>query len=137
MPPEGATLTCENIQNRIPCPFIIFADFESILTPINEPAGEHTVKIQEHHPCSVGVKVLSCNPSFSLPYASFFWENAVKEFLDYLEELELKLLYEIDHPKPLEWSDDLQKNMKTRRLAIFAKNHLIQTNMTKSGTIAT
>ena len=70
MPPEGSTLTFENIQNRIPCPCMIFADFESILTPINKAAGEHTVKIKEHHHCSVGVRVLSCKPSFTLPYAS-------------------------------------------------------------------
>ena len=67
MPPEGATVKFENIQNLLATPLILYADFESILSPISDPAGPQTVRMEEHQPCSVGLKVISINREFHLP----------------------------------------------------------------------
>ena len=65
-----------NIQKQLPAPFVVYADFESIIKPVNEDAdvtqGVDTESsshiFQEHIPCSLVYKIVSSvNPDFSRP----------------------------------------------------------------------
>lgn len=112
MPPEGSIVTFENHKHRIPVPFVIYADFESILVPCNQKRGEKTTLTHEHVPCSVGVHVVCSNPAIRFPYQCFFGPNATVQFLDYLIELEEKLLKIIWNPIPLVWNPELEARFR-------------------------
>ena len=75
------------IQNQLPAPFVVYADFESILKPVNERVDEtqsvstgkasSTSVYQEHVPCSFAYKVVSSvDPEFSRPLVMYRGEDA-------------------------------------------------------------
>ena len=123
MPAKGSVVHFENIQNMLSVPYVIYADFESILAPCEKSKGAHTRLIQKHLPRSVGVKIASLNPEEIFPYQTFFGPNAVKDFLDYLQNIELTLLYKLDHPKPLVWNPELQQQFENETLCYLCKKN--------------
>ena len=52
LPPEGSTMKFKKLEAATEVPFVIFADFESILKPVSINIGEKTRQIQHHIPCS-------------------------------------------------------------------------------------
>ena len=54
MPPEGSHIGFKNHQNQIPVPYVIYADFESIIKPKTEKAGDKSEINSEHEACGFG-----------------------------------------------------------------------------------
>ena len=52
LPPADSTMEFRKIGAATEVPFVIFADFESILKPVSFFIGEKTRQIQQHIPCS-------------------------------------------------------------------------------------
>lgn len=84
-----------NFEKQLPVPFVIYADFESLLKPIqhNEPCNSEsfTVKTFEHEPYSFGIYV-KCNfdNSFS-NYYSYRGYNAAEKFTEKLDGIVLDI----------------------------------------------
>uniref|UniRef100_A0A6P7G7M8 Uncharacterized protein LOC114336797 isoform X1 n=1 Tax=Diabrotica virgifera virgifera TaxID=50390 RepID=A0A6P7G7M8_DIAVI len=84
-------LKFENIQNQLSAPFVVYADFESLLKPIhhNEPltTKSFTVQICEHEPHSFAL-YFKCtfNEKYS-KYFSYRGTNVSKVFIQKLEEM--------------------------------------------------
>jgi hypothetical protein len=61
LPKEGTKIKFNNYKHQVPAPFLIYADFESILVPdkerkMDEPSNEsHTTRYQTHQACSYGI----------------------------------------------------------------------------------
>ena len=102
-----------NIQKQLPAPFVVYADFESILIPANEDvdatqgvetgveSSSHT--FQEHIPCSFAYKIVSSvDPDFSRPLVMYRGQDAADMFVRKLQ-LEAKQLFDeyIATPKPM------------------------------------
>jgi hypothetical protein len=67
LPEAGTKLQFQNNRNETMIPFIIYADFESVLEPTNEHKS-NTTCYQIHKPCSYAYKlVCSKNPKLSKP----------------------------------------------------------------------
>ena len=73
--PKDPRCRFTNIQKQLPAPFVEYADFESILEPVNEDvdvtqgvvtvAKSSTTVYQEHVPCSFAYKIVSSvDPDF-------------------------------------------------------------------------
>ena len=58
MPPEGSRIRFKNHQNQMPVPYVIYADFESIIEPITEKAGDKSEINSEHEACEFGYQVV-------------------------------------------------------------------------------
>ena len=59
MPMEGRShITFKNLQNEIPAPNVIYADFESIIKPTTAKAGEKSEITSEHEGCGFGYQVV-------------------------------------------------------------------------------
>jgi hypothetical protein len=62
LPKEGTKIKFKNHRNSMPVPFVIYADFESILVPEEKKDMEkdedqsHTNRYQTHQACSFGLK---------------------------------------------------------------------------------
>ena len=56
LPKEGGkkepTMKFQNQQRSTTVPFVIFADFDSVLKPVSNEVGNKTTQIQQHIPCS-------------------------------------------------------------------------------------
>ena len=57
MPPEGRYIRFKNYQNQMPVPYVIYADFESIIKPKTEKAGDKSEINSEHEACGFGYQV--------------------------------------------------------------------------------
>ena len=100
-----------NIQKQLTAHFIVYADFESILNPVEkdvdttqgvEVGGESSSRVfQEHVPCSFAYQVVSCvDPNFSRPM--YRGGNAAEKFVRDLHQ-EAKQLFDeyIATPNPM------------------------------------
>ena len=88
LPKEGTKIKFKNHRNSISVPFVIYADFESILVPENkkdeEPDGDesHTNRYQTHQACSFGLKtVCHYDDKYSGEYKSYVDKDAANVFL--------------------------------------------------------
>ena len=62
MAPEGRNhITFKNHQNQVPVPYVIYADFESIIKPKTEKAGDNSELTSEHESCGFGYQVVKCD----------------------------------------------------------------------------
>ena len=95
MPTEGKNhIIFKNHENRMPVPFVIYADFESIIKPKTENAGDKSEITSEHEACGFGYQVVRFDGAAKAP-VTYRWENAV-------EVCEVSGINNIfAHPKPL------------------------------------
>ena len=85
MPPEDRNhITFKNHQNQVPVPYVIYADFESIIKPKTEKAGDKSELTSEHEECGFGYQVVGCDGKANAPVI-YRGENAVEVFLKHLE----------------------------------------------------
>ena len=75
MPKKSEYIKFKNYERQIKSPFIIYADFESILVPENNgkknPNKTYTNKYEKHIACSYGYKLVCVNDKFSKPLKSY------------------------------------------------------------------
>ena len=111
--PEDPRCRFTNIQKQLPASFVVYADFESILKPVDEGVvttqgvevgGESSSYVfQEHVPCSFAYKaVSSVDQNFSRPLVMYRADDAAEKFVRDLQQ-EAKQLFDeyIKTPKPL------------------------------------
>ena len=107
-----------NIQKQLSAPFVVYADFESILKPVNEGVdvtqgvstgtASSTTVYQEHVPCSFAYKVVSSVvPDFSRPLVMYRGEDAADKFVRDLQKEAKQLCDEyIAKPKTMAFSTE-------------------------------
>ena len=111
--PDDPGCRFTDTQKQLPAPFVVYADFESILKPVDkdvdttqgvEVGGESSSHVsQEHIPCTFAYKVVSSvDPNFSRPLVMCSGENAAEKFVCDLQQ-EAKQLFDeyIATPKPM------------------------------------
>ena len=85
MSKKGEFVKFKNFERKINSPFMIYADFESILVREdngNQNPNEYfTNKYQKHVACSYGYKLVCVDNKFSKPFKSYLDEDAVYNFL--------------------------------------------------------
>ena len=91
MPKKGEYFKFENFERKTESPFMIYADFGSILAP--EDNGKQnsnescTNKYQNHVVCSYGYKLVPVDDKFSKPFKSYLrCEDAVYNFISSMIE---------------------------------------------------
>ncbi|KAK3731226.1 hypothetical protein QZH41_004694 [Actinostola sp. cb2023] len=90
-----ATLAFKEVQKQLKVPFIIYADFESILvecdsTPLKDHASG-TQKTQHHQPCGFGYTVVSTVDQYNQAPVVYRGEDCVDQFLESLLEEEKRI----------------------------------------------
>ena len=102
-----------NTQKQLPEPFVVYADFESILKPengeldvtqgVDTGTESSTTVFQEHIPCSFAYEIVSSvDPDFSGPLAMYRGEDAAEMFVRKLQQEAKQLCDEyISTPKPM------------------------------------
>ena len=89
MPKEGSCIKFSHLSNTLDVPFVIYADFESILIPLEIDANlrENTTKTHKHIACSYGYKVVcKLDDKLSVPYKSYKGKDCIEKFYEALFE---------------------------------------------------
>ena len=89
LPKEGTKIKFKNHRNEMPVPFVIYADFESILVPEKRKDASESVEdssstelYQTHKACSFSLKTVShYDDKYSGDYQSYVGEDAADVFL--------------------------------------------------------
>ena len=101
MPTEGKShIKFKNYQNQMPVPYVIYADFESIIKPKTEKAGLKSDITSEHEACGFGYQVVRYDGKTENPVI-YRGKNTVKVFFNYLECELNKINNAFANPKPL------------------------------------
>ena len=111
--PDDPRCRFTNIQKQLAAPFVVYADFESILNTVDkdvdtiqgvEVGGESSSQVfQDHIPCSFAYKVVSSvDPNFSRPLVMYRGETVAEKFVRDLQQGAKQLFDEyIATPKPM------------------------------------
>ena len=122
MPQPGSKVQFHNYQNRLPVPFVIYADFEALTRKIDScsPQGDksYTQAYQKHEACGFGYKVVChYDQKYSKPAVIYRGKNTVPKLYQNLTE-EVKYCQEVikeNFQKPLimfKKDEDFQKAKK-------------------------
>ena len=123
MPQPGSKVQFHNYQNRLPVPFVIYADFEALTRKIDScsPQGDksYTQAYQKHEACGFGYKVVChYDQKYSKPAVIYRGKNTVPKLYQNLTE-EVKYCQEVikeNFQKPLimfkKDEEDFQKAKK-------------------------
>ena len=109
MPPEGSYIYFKNHQNQTPVPYVIYADFESIIKPKSETAGDKSEITSEHEACGFGYQVVRYDGKTEKPVV-YRVKDVVERFLASLECEVLNINNFFAHPKPLIMTEQNKKD---------------------------
>lgn len=88
--PEKKFIKFENYQNQFYCPFVIYADFESILKKTDKPSTTQTSFEKEHTPIAFALKTICReNETYSSDLITYVGTDSDVQFINYLNN-ELK-----------------------------------------------
>ena len=110
MPEEGKNkLTFQNNHKQLPAPYVIYADFEALMTKIDgpelDPTKNNTQKTQEHEACSYCYVVMRCNRRTEPP-VEYRGPSAAEHLLKALQGEERKIKEVLADPQPMGMTRD-------------------------------
>ena len=83
-PEPGTKLKFKSIKNVVECSIKIYADFESLLVPIDKTSGD-TKLYQKHVPVAFSLVVVPRVEGFSMKAINYVGKDAEKVFVEKLE----------------------------------------------------
>ena len=111
MPKEGSYVEFKNYGRRLQVPFVIYADFESLLPSVEKEGSERVRPYQEHIACGFSYKVVcSFDDKYSRPIQGGRGKDAVHNFLtSVMEEANrcTKIMNVIKKPLVMTPSDEI------------------------------
>lgn len=118
--PKENILKFKNYQNKFKVPFVIYADFESILKPresINTDKKSHIVN--DHVPCGFTLKPVSINKKLHFSDVTYRGEDCIKIFCEELKKLEEEICKE--HLQRYKSVDDMHISPQQNREFLCSK----------------
>ena len=105
MPDKDTYIEFEKHNTKLPCPFVIYGDFECLTTNSNTGIkGTY----QEHKPCGYMLNVVSRIDNTCQPYL-YRGEDCMKQFVEKLTEIKKDIFEKMNMNKPM---DDLTNEQK-------------------------
>lgn len=109
-----------NIKNKLMCPFIIYADFESILVELDnkvEKDGDesYTIKTQEHKAISFCYQIVCVDPRHNVGPVVYVGKDAATVFLQELRKEKNKLFKIMKNVVPMNLSEQEEKLFQSQK----------------------
>ena len=105
MPKEGSTIKFNSFYKSLKVPYIIYADFESLIVPIHEDKLGNTIKMAEHEACGFGYVVVRMDGKTQGPPVVYRGPNATHKFLEAMVEEKEKIQKILYNPVNIVMSD--------------------------------
>ena len=101
MPAAGrAHIRFKNHKNQMPVPYVIYADFESIIKPKSSKTGDKSEITTEHEACGFGYQVVRYD-NVAYPSVIYRGEDAVDVFLQRLNQERHSINMKFKNPEPI------------------------------------
>ncbi|XP_066902574.1 uncharacterized protein [Halyomorpha halys] len=129
LPKKNPFIRFSNVERQSKVPFVIYADFESILVPINESSG-NTTKYQRHDPISFciyvkgieGVDIPICKPYL------YRGVNAASHFMKYITKIAKQIENIYKKNKPLRISSSEEEDWDKAETCYLCKQQFKENN---------
>ena len=95
----------------MPVPFVIYADFESIIKPHQAAAGDKFEIKSKHQACGYGYQIVRYDGALS-HVRIYRGEDAVEQFLKSLHQEIVRINAIFANPKPLHMSEKNEKDFQ-------------------------
>ncbi|KAK3101531.1 hypothetical protein FSP39_004239 [Pinctada imbricata] len=107
---ENKWLQYEEVKKQLKVPYVVYADFESILEQQYgcqpDPSKASTIKLARHVPSGFTYKVVGINEELTEDHVTYRGPDTIKVFMDHMVNLEERLIKVMNNPKPLQMTDD-------------------------------
>ena len=131
MPKQGSTVEFKDGQNQFRVPFIMYADFESILElmdPVEpgsaNPSQPHTNEVNQHTPSGWCVYSKFAYGEVVNPLRTYRGKDCIETFCNYIKG-EARRLYHMFPEKPMDPSTKSNgRNIRKQPSVTFVTNHL-------------
>nr|XP_024218076.1 uncharacterized protein LOC106687159 [Halyomorpha halys] len=127
---KEASIRFSNVERQSKVPFVIYADFESILVPINESSGS-TIKYQRLDPISFCVYVKGMEEvdiPITEPYI-YRGANAASHFMDFITNITEKIQEIYKLVKPMLISSEEEQDWTTSETCYMCQNAFTENNI--------
>lgn len=125
---EDKWLKFTDISKQLKVPFVVYADFESILERHYgcqpDPNKSSTIKLAKHAPSGFTYKVVGVSPETTENHVTYRGEDAVEKFMDHMVKLEEKLVSILRNPKPMNLSDQESESFLKATHCCICKDQL-------------
>lgn len=125
---EDKWLKFTDISKQLKVPFVVYADFESILERHYgchpDPNKSSTIKLAKHVPSGFTYKVVGISPETTENHVTYRGEDAVEKFMDHMVKLEEKLVSILRNPKPMNLSDQESESFLKATHCCICKDQL-------------
>ena len=106
MPKQGSTVEFKDRQNQFRVPFIMYADFESVLEPMDpvepgSPSQPYTNEVNQHMPSGWCVYSKFANGDVDNPLRTYRGKYCIETFCNYIKG-EARRLYHMFFEKPMD-----------------------------------
>ena len=100
------TIQFKNIQHLMKAPYVIYADTESIIKPVDSPNTDtNTIHTSTHIPCSFAYVVVRSDGKV-ISERLYRGEDAMNVFFDWLEQELENIREDLKHIRPLRMTED-------------------------------
>lgn len=129
LPHENSTLSFNNYERKLKIPFVVYADFEAFLKPIqhcvNDPSKSHTTNVQQHEVYSFGYYVKCSYDDRLSRYKTYSGSDCAKVFMGCLQN-ELKQIFKKNNfqVQPLPLTNENQLQIETATNCFICENIL-------------
>nr|XP_034322790.1 uncharacterized protein LOC117688689 [Crassostrea gigas] len=110
---EDKWLEFSDVSKQLKVPFVIYADFESILERHYgcqpDPSKSSTIKLAKHIPSGFTYKVVGLSSNITMNHVTYRGHDAVDKFIDHMIKLEDELLGVLRESKPMDLSEEETK----------------------------
>jgi hypothetical protein len=136
LPKEGTKIKFKNHRNSMPVPFVIYADFESILVPeekkdVGKDEDEsHTNRYQTHQACSFGLKTMChYDDKYSGEYKSYVGKDAAHVFLRTVIREAARCRHEVNNKfkKKMIITPEQEREFQDERIVLYVVRNLEKT----------
>ena len=126
MPTEGKShISFKNHQSQMPVPYVIYADFESIIKPRSTQAGKNQKKTSEHEACGFGYLIVRYDGQAEEPV--IYRGEDVEVFLNPLECKVSNINNIFASPKPLIMTEQNNNDYKDATQCWICEQEIVNT----------
>ena len=112
MPAPGEKIKFKNYHKQMQVPFVIYADFESIIKPYQAAAGDKSEIKSKHQACGFGYQIVRYDGASS-NVRIYRGEDAGEQFLKSLHQEVININANFAKPKPLHMSEKNEKDFQS------------------------
>ena len=129
--PKDPTIRFKSTEKQLEAPFVLYADFESLLQPVDKASGKRTVKYEEHVACSYAYLITSRIPGVEFPPRIYVGLDAAEHFLTSLQnDLNTLIMPIIERNVEMIWDEDAQQRFDEATHCFICNEFLDRENST-------